>query len=181
MIGDYRVFPGAIPKEVCNHILASAEWDKEYEGQVFIEGQGITRPESRITKITWADKMSVIGCIAQTYLLNINALSGWNFHLGMMENIQIGKYEEGGHYNWHIDLGNPDANGQMRKLSFAVLLNDPAEFDGGQLEFDGVTQQPEQGQGTIVIFPSYVTHRVTPVTRGVRYSAVTWVNGPAFR
>ena len=95
--------------------------------------------------------------------------------------MQIGKYEEGGHYNWHMDLNGANMRGKSRKLSFSLLLNDPSEFEGGKLEFDGVTEQPDQKQGTVIIFPSYAIHRVTPVTSGVRYSAVTWVNGPAFR
>lgn len=184
MLNDYRVFPNAVPKDICNAILAAVDWSDAGTGLVSTNNtvtEGKEDAESRITEVTWVHNMSVVGCIAQTYLININALAGWNFTLGGMENVQVGKYEEGGHYDWHIDAGNPDQNGQMRKLTLSLLLNDPSEFEGGKLEIGQVSEQPVQEQGTIVIFPSYVLHRVTPVTSGVRYSAVTWFNGPAFR
>lgn len=37
------------------------------------------------------------------------------------------------------------------------------------------------GRGSVIIFPSYVWHRVKPVTRGKRYSLVVWNLGHPFR
>jgi len=82
-------------------------------------------------------------------------------------------------YDWHNDFGPKVAS--TRKLSFSVLLSDPSEFVGGQLEF-----LPSYGEGTvtkgdIIVFPSFLTHRVSPVTNGVRYCIVGWVHGEAFQ
>ena len=75
--------------------------------------------------------------------------------------------------------------GRYRKLSTTLLLNDPSEFDGGTLEFhhhkDKLTVCEELDmQGSLVVFPSFVYHKVNPVTRGVRYSLVTWNCGFPF-
>jgi PKHD-type hydroxylase len=64
-----------------------------------------------------------------------------------------------------------------------VQLSDPADYDGGELEFmmHRSVVQAERAQGTVVLFPSFLQHRVRPVTRGVRRSLVFWVHGPPFR
>ena len=36
-------------------------------------------------------------------------------------------------------------------------------------------------QGSVIVFPSFVWHRVTPVTKGTRYSLVLWTCGQPFR
>jgi PKHD-type hydroxylase len=69
-------------------------------------------------------------------------------------------------------------------LSISVQLSDPSEYEGGDLQFSlygDRTVIAEKEQGTMVIFPSYMRHRVTPVTRGTRRSLVTWITGPPFR
>jgi PKHD-type hydroxylase len=99
------------------------------------------------------------------------------------EDTQIGRYrgDNKGHYGKHFDAEQPK-DGIQRKLSVSILLNDPSEFEGGELQFTGVDNcKVLTKQGSIVVFPSFVEHLVTPVTKGVRYSAVTWASGPAFR
>jgi len=85
---------------------------------------------------------------------------------------------------------NPDFVGKVRKLSMTINLNKPGEYDGGNLKFDFgphasgkrfhecVEIRP---QGSIIVFPSYVYHQVTPVTRGTRYSLVLWSLGQPFK
>jgi PKHD-type hydroxylase len=99
------------------------------------------------------------------------------------ENTQISRYKSDnkGHYAKHIDTDHPK-DGVQRKLSISILLNDPSEFEGGELQFTDVADcKVLTKQGSIVVFPSFIEHVVTPVTKGVRYSAVTWASGPAFR
>lgn len=83
------------------------------------------------------------------------------------------------HYTWHTDSIEGDS---VRKLSFTIQLTDPTEYDGGDLEFmPAVTDKKIREQGTMTIFPSYMVHRVSPVTQGVRYTIVGWIYGPDFR
>lgn len=80
--------------------------------------------------------------------------------------------------------------GKVRKLSVTLTLNDPLEYDGGELKFDLSqhadsqrfhTLEDAKAQGTIIVFPSFVPHCVTPVIRGVRKSLVVWNLGYPFK
>lgn len=96
---------------------------------------------------------------------------------------QIARYsaEVQGHYDWHIDLGTERFS--RRKLSLSLQLSPSDAYEGGDLEFhlSGLDRMRMRQQGTLVAFPSFHEHRVTPVTRGERYSLVAWVDGPPYR
>jgi PKHD-type hydroxylase len=77
----------------------------------------------------------------------------------------------------NIDM---DREPTVRKLSMTVLLNDPKEFEGGNLEIAGKDLLPMK-QGHAAIFASFLQHRVTPVTKGVRRSLVMWFGGEPFK
>jgi len=89
--------------------------------------------------------------------------------------------EESGHYDWHIDIGR-GANAS-RKLGFSLQLSPPESYDGGDLEFANmaVDRDALRRQGTLIIFPAYLQHRVAPTTRGTRFVCVGWMHGPSFR
>lgn len=96
--------------------------------------------------------------------------------------LQYTEYDESyqGHYDWHIDVGPGESS--KRKLSIVIQLSDPCEYEGGELQiFEGGTPSVcNKTKGTIIIFPSFLLHRVTPVTKGMRRSLVLWVSGPPF-
>ena len=114
------------------------------------------------------------------YALEANSnLWGFNLH-SLPEQIQYTEYlaSEKGHYTWHQDIG-PDTL-SVRKISITVQLSHPDEYDGGDLQIHQGGDIPEncsKGEGTVVIFPSYMMHRVSPVTRGIRRSFVLWLGG----
>ena len=85
--------------------------------------------------------------------------------------------EHGDHVHDHIDLGPLHP---LRKLAFSILLSDPAGFDGGDLSFSERVLDGARVQGTLTMFPSFLPHRVTPMTRGERHVIVGWVLGPTF-
>lgn len=104
----------------------------------------------------------------------------WNFDLTHLHMIEVGKYEPGQHYVHHIDLGPGLAT---RKLSLVVMLSNPKDYTGGDLElrFQEKAVKAPKARGAIVVFPAWTLHRVTPVKTGVRRTATAWVQGPAFR
>lgn len=108
---------------------------------------------------------------------------GFGFHLqpGFTE-IQFTEYHgsAGGHYDWHEDNSAQMKKPMDRKLSFVLQLSDPADYDGGKFELQGdpLPASAYTQQGDALIFRSGLRHRVSPVTRGTRYSLVTWVHGP---
>jgi PKHD-type hydroxylase len=106
----------------------------------------------------------------------------WNFDLEYISNLQFGVYgPTGDHYDLHID--SLYSSPHYRKLSFSVLLDDPDSFTGGDLEVveSGNPVNTNIKLGSIVFFPSFIMHGVTPVTQGTRHSLVGWVCGPRFK
>ena len=112
----------------------------------------------------------------------------WNFDIyGLPEMIQYTEYDakEKGHYDWHQDIG-PEI-GSLRKISMTVQLSDEKDYEGGELEYysggpmDGPFHTVAKGGGTVFTFPSYMLHRVTPVTKGIRKSFVLWLGGSSYR
>jgi PKHD-type hydroxylase len=105
----------------------------------------------------------------------------WKFQLsGFYEGIQLTEYDEhGSHYDWHTDNGNNALS--IRKLSLILLLNEPEEYDGGEIEFLGVSEKKKYPKGTLIVFPSYVGHKVHPVTKGNRKTAVAWISGEPYK
>jgi PKHD-type hydroxylase len=110
-----------------------------------------------------------------------NAL--WNFDVHtILDSIQYTEYPHGnGHYDWHIDIGPHPIN--HRKISLVMQLSGPEEYEGGDLEIwpGGTPITIPKQKGLVVLFPSYLMHRVTPVTKGVRSSLVLWAGGNGFK
>jgi PKHD-type hydroxylase len=109
----------------------------------------------------------------------------WNFELmSAPEPIQYTEYldVDAGHYDWHQDIG-PDAL-SLRKVSITVQLSEDIDYEGGDLEFSkggsGGIMAP-RGAGTVVIFPSYLMHKVHKITKGTRKSFVLWVGGAHYK
>ena len=92
----------------------------------------------------------------------------------------IMKYEKGGHYDWHVDTGNSVCH---RKLSFTIQLSYDKDYVGGDVEFIGskVDTKAFRQKGVCIIYPSFLPHRVTKVTKGVRHAIVGWIHGPTFK
>ena len=109
----------------------------------------------------------------------------WKFDLmSAPELIQYTEYYdvEGGHYDWHQDIGPNE--GSLRKVSITVQLSEPDEYQGGDLEVwtgGNSISSAERGAGVVVVFPSYLMHRVTKVTKGTRRSFVLWVGGDHYK
>lgn len=103
----------------------------------------------------------------------------WGFQLDGAEQMQIAQYAPGQHYIAHVDIGM-ELPYSRRKLSVVIQLTDPSEYEGGDLEIqisgDDIAIAP-RGRGEMVLFPSWVLHRVTPVTKGLRWSLANWVIG----
>jgi PKHD-type hydroxylase len=98
---------------------------------------------------------------------------------GDPEPYQYTLYRNGDYYEWHMDKG---AMAESRKLSATLQLSESVEYTGGDLELHlGTVEKMPRRRGTLVIFPSYVLHRVTHVTAGTRQSLVCWFGGPPWR
>jgi PKHD-type hydroxylase len=170
-------------------LLSQPEWDTQTEGTVFNKSEGyIVSPASRSTDLCWLYPNPAVAHIWVKISNTIAEINRQFYHFdltGVYEPMQLATYtgEKESHYSWHTDAG-VGSMGAPRKLSMAVILNDTSEFEGGAFEIlngTGNIETLELKKGRAWFFPSFVTHRVTPVTKGVRKSAVLWVGGPAFR
>jgi PKHD-type hydroxylase len=106
----------------------------------------------------------------------------YNFRLNGYYQFQYTTYDPNGRYDWHTDMSFGQKFGEEaepRKLSMSLLLND--DFEGGKFEINSGKEEEADTvpmhKGRIVLFPSFMIHRVTPVTKGIRKSLVVWVLG----
>ena len=171
------------PKEV-EAIIAYGDGLKPMKAE--LAGRKDAIDHLRVTRVAWMLKNPEIQWLhtrLEEMVLRINA-QFFRFDLfGLNEPFQYTVYDasEGSYYKWHVDNG--EKNYEPRKISLSLQLSGPSDYQGGDLELewgDGPIKA-EKALGTLIAFPSYVLHRVTPVTSGTRKSLVIWVAGPEFR
>ena len=145
----------------------------------------IVRGEVRVTRTAWLSLTPESKWIYDRLQRVARTLNDrvYQFELsGFSEHLQYTVYHgsESGHYDWHVDQGPLRTR---RKLSLSVQLSDPAGYEGCDLQFYGGNQieTAPRERGTVIAFPSYVLHRVTPCTKGTRKAIVAWTTGPQFR
>jgi|APCry1669189034_1035192.scaffolds.fasta_scaffold65849_2 PKHD-type hydroxylase len=138
------------------------------------------KTEYRKTKLCWIPERESITLVLFTHGLIANFKAAWGFDIETSEQTQLGEYQVGGHYDWHVDeeFFNKE-KGKHRKISVVMQLSDPDSYENGDLILDYTQKIPaSRARGSIVAFPSELMHKVTPVTKGVRHSATLWLNGP---
>ena len=140
----------------------------------------------RKSEVFWIDEEPATRPIFQLLAQFVQKANEQVFRLDLMgfgEPLQIATYRgaDEGFYGWHVDIGAGRL--AQRKLSLVIPLTDPAEYEGGELQLfhDHQPAAVPMPLGRIVAFPSYVLHRVTPVTKGVRRTLAVWVSGPPYR
>lgn len=180
---EYWLWEEALTADFCKSMVEQIDWTATKDAEINMGAEAVVDSKLRRTDVAWQSPMQPLGCIARTYIEAANYSAGWGYHLSGQEETQLTRYRSSrkGHYDWHIDTF-PPKDGVQRKLSCVILLNDASEFEGGVLQLKGMEDRNILTKpGSIVVFPSFIEHRVTPVTKGVRYTAVTWANGPSFR
>ena len=142
----------------------------------------------RVCDIAWLKSDEVESDFDWVYATLTDAIKKVNnehfqFDLAHLTALQFTVYDgkNNSNYQKHMDLGRSFPN---RKLSFSIQLSNDNEYTGGDLRFHYIKTQPEiapRTRGKIIFFPTWMVHDVTPVTQGIRYSLVGWVNGPNFK
>jgi len=148
------------------------------------KGTGLTKIIVRESTVGWLpfNKMQPMYDDINNFIQKTNRNHFGFGDIQIREEAQITEYIKGGFYAWHTDTAvDMDSEPPVRKLSMTLLLNDPSEFEGGELQIAGVNNQKIMKQGHATIFASFLQHRITPVTRGVRRSLVMWFGGEPFK
>lgn len=198
-------FESVLPSRICDLIIEDAEQRNIEMARIgqFDHKENMTETDisklykTRNSSVVWMDDPWLYREI-HPFVHEANRIANWNFDWHYSESCQFTKYSKSQHYSWHQDaflkpFDDPTkkTNGLIRKLSVTVSLADGDSYEGGDLEFNlrnssddyEVIQKSElsRKKGTIVVFPSFVWHRVTPVTKGTRYSLVVWNTGAPYR
>ncbi len=173
----YRVWPASLSSDEINRIAEIASHHPKQDATVFSSAeamQGIRSCTVRWLEDEW------LRSLLWSYVEQANT-DGFGVSVNGQAEMQLTEYsaEHGAHYGWHHDV---QWNGQSdldRKLSVTVQLSDPAHYEGGDFEFDEVkTNADFRSKGTVLVFPSYLRHRIHPITSGTRHALVAWFFGP---
>jgi len=204
----YWYFTSALTPRFCDDVIAYANAQKEsmartggYENQQLNKDQVKNMQRKRKSDLVWLNDTWIYKEL-HPYVHEANKNAGWNFEWDRSESCQFTKYKLNQYYDWHCDswdkpYDKPDRldYGKIRKLSMTCQLTDGSEYEGGELEFDFRNYDPHMRdetqhlkkakeilpKGSIIVFPSFVWHRVKPVTSGTRYSLVAWHLGQPFK
>lgn len=142
------------------------------------------RPDYRVSKVAWETGNKELQDMLWPYVADMSRVCG--IEVNNSCEIQYTEYlgEVSGKYDWHVDVDWERDEPIDRKLSLTVQLSSPDEYEGGEFDFSGGGEDlPDwyKDQGTVLVFPSYLAHRIRPVTYGVRRSLVAWFDGPRWR
>ena len=197
----YYRFTEAIPPRICDDIVRIGESSAKMKGMTGGVGDDGKKPTEAEVRGVEKIRKSTLSWLSDKWLYELfhpfiyhaNKEAGWNFHWESSEQCQFTRYSPGQFYHWHCDCQEDTyKDGLMRKLSVTVSLSSPTEYPGGELEFDFRNGDPDKKRrievcsgilpkGSLVVFPSFVWHRVRPVLRGTRRSLVIWNLGRAFK
>lgn len=179
-----------LPHNFLDQVIKRGLNSQEIEGS--LEGGTIDK-ETRETRITWLNDTWIYDWILP-YVYEENEKCNWNFSLDYPEEIQFTKYKENHFYNWHQDHihKSESSMNDQRKISVVIPLSNSDEYEGGDLEFCDPLASPMKKEniikndlfrqkGNIILFPSFVYHRVTKVTKGQRLSMVIWIRGEKWK
>lgn len=169
--------------EVDQIVAESKNWGLTTAG---ITDAGVVNNEMRKSAVAWIPQVDAYKWIYDKLGGMIEEANRelWKFNLyGMEEQIQYTEYyQDGGHYDYHLDVGGGYPLNQ-RKISITVQLAGADEYEGGDFQILR-GKNPEslpKLKGCVLVFPSYLMHRVTPVTSGTRRSLVLWVGGDSYK
>lgn len=141
----------------------------------------------RNAELVWMDEVDGMGWVMERLIELVRKSNKTQFGFDLQafsESPQVASYKasESGHFAWHSDIGDGPTAGK-RKLTMVLQLSESSSYEGGNLEVMPGAQvlTTSRDQGCVSIFPSFLLHQVTPVTRGIRHSMTVWAHGPAFR
>ena len=202
----YWYYKQAVPERLCNDII---KYGLQLKEQMAITG-GYGDPKNlnkqqvkdlkkkRDSNIVWISENWIYKEV-HPFIHQANRNANWNFQWDWSEACQFTKYNKGQYYDWHCDSWeipydkpNTPSHNKIRKLSVTLSLSDEKDYKGGELEFDFRNKDPDKKRntmtckeigpkGSLVVFPSFMWHRVKPVKKGSRYSLVIWNLGLHFK
>lgn len=193
MRGEWCYWVNAFSESECNNLIALAKKLPENNATIGVNSN-LADASFRRSVIRWIDP-------------NVNSEFSWvydklwkiqikmnhdffGFNVTSLPPMQFTEYDESykGEYKSHQDVFWITNTPTHRKVSLIVQLTDQDEYEGGNLRFENIDTQPSESdydvmrrRGTVIALPSFVYHRLEPVTKGRRHSLVGWFEGPKFQ
>tara|TARA_R100000781_G_C4080166_1_gene127416 strand:- start:1608 stop:2219 length:612 start_codon:yes stop_codon:yes gene_type:complete len=190
-----------IPPTVCDKLVKKYTSVKDRKGVT----KG-TDTKVRNSNVVFSNDQELYDMI-HPFVDQANLNAGWNFDIDYTESVQFTKYKPKQYYNWHQDgFSEPypmnhnyeGYRGKYRKLSTVISLSDGSKYKGGDFQVDlrdknskgkndikdvrnVITVKEMRQKGSLLVMPSFIWHRVTPVKKGTRYSLVSWTLGKPWR
>jgi PKHD-type hydroxylase len=183
----WQYWEGTLSPSYINSILDTSEKYEWSSPGLGFNGE-TQNNEYRKSKIKWVPPLEnpYIRDMVWNFAMQANK-HAFGFDLSFINDIQYTEYHsvDQGKYDWHQDTFWANPTCFDRKISVVIQLDDPEDYDGGDFLIDPAHPQPDpiaiKRKGSVIVFPSFINHCVTPVTRGRRRSLVSWVEGPKFR
>ena len=186
----YWYYKNALPGWLCDALVSSVLKNREIKtGLVDPQKGGVTDLKIRDSNICFLNDQW-LKSVLTFYMQDANQRAGWNFDIENSEDTQFTIYNKDQYYDWHVDQDlDPYQQGVYkgltRKISLSVSLNDESKYEAGDFKFGynykETTCKELKQKGTVVVFPSFIHHKVEPVKKGVRYSIVKWFLGKSFK
>jgi len=183
-IEPFTTWDGAFIPEELDAIVAYGDALRQAEATLLDSAVDDHNSRFRSTRISWIEESQETLWLFRKLVGAASAINqqAYRFDLGALESLQYTVYlaGEGSHYDWHVDHGRTP---RRRKLSLVLQLSAPTDYEGCDLQIYASNQidTAPKSRGTLIAFPSYTLHRVTPITAGTRKSLVMWCSGPRFR
>lgn len=177
MRDQWQLWKNSLSTEKCKELVELCKSFPEQKASTFNNGDD----DVRRSKVRWVFDNGVSNLL-YSYADEANR-NVFNFDLLKPYDVQFTEYTAGnlGFYDWHHDVDWTSNRMYDRKLSVIIQLTDPSEYEGGDFLFKEVSNPDFKAQGSVLVFPSYLTHMISPVTKGTRNSLVTWIEGPRWR
>lgn len=190
----YWWFDKGLSETFCDKVIELGDSKNKQQGT--LQGDKLNL-QTRKSEVVWLNEQWIYDEIYR--FVNIaNENAKWNFDIDWCESAQYTVYGQDQYYGWHMDqFSTPyekedqNHNGKIRKISMSLQLSDINEYEGGELEFcsdntpgkdrEFTTCKDAKNKGTLIFFPSFLYHRVKPVTKGIRKSLVVWFIGRPYR
>lgn len=182
----WEVWPNALTDKECDAIVSRAANYSDQDATVGFDETQRSDIAYRTSSIRWLETSRETDIVSRLMSF-VNASNRSNFGVDIVApfDLQFTEYHavNEGHYDWHQDVWLESDRPFARKLSLVAQLSSPTDYQGGVFEFFGLNSPGAvfAGRGSILIFPSFLQHRVLPVTQGCRRSLVTWIEGPNWR
>lgn len=190
MKANWQMWNSYFTKETCEKIVSTALTLPPVQAEIGFTDSKVSK-EVRRSKVRWIERRHTeLNWLIEEldYLIHVANRNAFDVDVNRLFELQFTEYsgEDEGYYDWHNDVDWDGPRATQRKLSVTVQLSDPNDYNGGTFAMQSLyleTPPTDQlrNQGTVLVFPSLIQHRVNPVVKGTRYSLVGWMEGPKWR